>query len=816
MQKKHKTDRRVNPNLQPLFRPAVALGAAALALLEVPQVAAQQTERQLGSLEEVVVTARRREEMLSDVPVSMTVFNQDQIDDANITNMSDLATYTPSLQVNNRFGADNATFAIRGFQQELRTTASVGVYFAEVVALRGANSQQSGDGSPPGDLYDLASVQVLKGPQGTLFGRNTTGGAILLTPNRPTEEFGGYIEGSAGNYDMLRGQGVVNIPATDNLKLRLGIDTQERDGYLDNFSGIGPDDFANVDYNSYRGSVVWTITDTLENYTIFRYSASDNNGYPGSIFECNPAQPLGNFCQPDLDARKKAGKDDFYDIYSFVPDPVNKQDIWQGINTTTWEFTDNYLLKNILAFGSLETKQRGAVFGTDWSALVQPASLIFQQVGLSDAFPTTSQETLVEELQIQGESLDELLTWQAGVYFERSSPDGQYGAQSPALISCDQDSITSANPEDFRCNDILGVGAVQSTPGGVKYNNEAVYGQGTYELTDSLSLTAGLRYTDDTTKGDVDERVYYFDDTDYGEYLPPNLDQTQHDNRNPQTQSDRTTWLAGVDYKPTEDTLLYGKYARGYRQGSVNIGGSTGADIHNPEKVDTYEAGFKGAWMGELPATFNVAAFYNDFQDQQLQFGYFKPTGVGTTAVVNAGASTIYGLEADGSLQVTDSVILSASYAYLDTNVDEFTIPTFPPGVVAEGFELSFTTAEDEPLAYAPENKFVASVTWLLPVDASWGDMAASATYVFTDDMRATGEAYSKYYQLPSYDLVNLNLNWNGVFGSPIDLSAFVTNLTDEEYVTYVSGLWNNGFESGQVGQPQMIGARIRYNFGVN
>ena len=165
-----------------------------------PAVPAQDAGRQpRRQVEEVIVTAQRREENIQDVAISITVFDQKQIADANITTGVDLANYTPSLSANTRFGPDNASFAIRGFTQDLRTTASVATYFAEVVAPRGQSSQTSGDGAGPGALFDLENVQVLKGPQGTLFGRNTTGGAVLLVPQKPTDEFEGYLEANGGN-----------------------------------------------------------------------------------------------------------------------------------------------------------------------------------------------------------------------------------------------------------------------------------------------------------------------------------------------------------------------------------------------------------------------------------------------------------------------------------------------------------------------------------------------------------------------------------------------------------------------------------------
>lgn len=781
----------------------------------------QQAKSQV--LEEVIVNARRREENLQDVAISMTVFSQKDIDDANITNAGDLGMYTPSLQTVDRFGGDNTTFAIRGFSQELRTTASVGVYFAEVVAPRGANTQQSGDGAGPGNFFDLANVQVLKGPTGTLFGRNTTGGAVLLMPKKPTDEFEGYVEASMGNYDMWQAQGVVNIPVSNNFKLRLGVDRKQRDGYLNNISGVGPDDFADVDYIAYRVSALWDITDAVENYTIFRYSNSDNNGYPRSLLYCNPGAGFGPFCQADLDARRAAGKDRFYDTYNFVSKPINEQKLSQIINTTTWEVNDNLTFKNILSFATFESRQRTSIYGTNWElpvpvapGVVLTGPILFQMVGVPDGEKTTDQETWVEEFQVQGTAFDKRLTWQAGLYFERSKPGSDYGERSGALISCDIDSLNAKNPFDMRCNNLIGLGAVQNAFGGVEYTNKAVFAQGTYDLTDMVSLTAGWRYTDDDTEGEVLETVYYFpslsgDGLLPGQYAAPNAYVTEK--RKPKTSSEEPTWLLEVDVKPLDNTLVYAKYIRGYRQGSVNLAGAVGVDTHEPETVDTYEIGWKQVWEGRVPTTLNMDVFYNEFDNQQIQYGYFKSNNVGTTAIINAGSSVISGFELEGKVQPVEQLIFSVGYSYLDSEVKDLEDPTFPPGSVSVVALPSTTTAEGEPLSYVPRHNYVVKATWLIPANPEIGDMSFSSTYVFTDEMQAASKASSAHYKLEDYKLLNFNFNWERMFGSSVDFSAFVTNYNDEEYVTFLSGNWNNGMEFGQVGQPKMYGARLRYNF---
>ncbi|HKT78154.1 MAG TPA: TonB-dependent receptor plug domain-containing protein, partial [Sphingobium sp.] len=232
----------------------------------------------MPSSDDIIVTARRSEERLQDVPISITVFNQEQLTKRNVAVATDLATYTPSLSVNQRYGPEKASFAIRGFNQTNNTAPTVGMYFAEVVGVRAQGGTTSGNTVGAGAFTDLANVQVLKGPQGTLFGRNTTGGAILLTPQKPTGEFGGFVEGTYGNYDQVRLTGALNIPLADTFKVRLTVERNSRDGYMKNHAAVGARDFNDINYWYGRLSVVADLTPNLENYMIAHYSRSRTHG----------------------------------------------------------------------------------------------------------------------------------------------------------------------------------------------------------------------------------------------------------------------------------------------------------------------------------------------------------------------------------------------------------------------------------------------------------------------------------------------------------------------------------------------------------
>ncbi len=840
--------------------PAPATTELPLDLIPLPQKAeavpetAPTPRARRPMIEEVVVTAQRREESAQDVPISITVFDGKQLANANITNSADLAVYTPSLSTNNRFGADNATFSIRGFTQELRTTASVATYMAEVVAPRGQSSQTSGDGAGPGVMFDLANVQVLKGPQGTLFGRNTTGGAVLLVPNKPKDEYEGYIELSGGEWGMFRQQGVVNVPVTENFKFRLGIDRNERDGHLNNITGIGAKELGSVDYISGRLSTLWNISEDVENYTIFSYIDSESTGYSAQLYDCNANYLRSGFfgafsgllhypgCKAQLERQAGEGQNGFYDVVSTIASPMTNIKEKRLINTLTWDISDDVTLKNILAYAHLHTENGSDIFGTQFRYNVPlitiPYGIPILQAALdglgigntipldpnrnrefktgvsvpSPGIPVTSQETYVAELQLQGNSFEGALEWQGGVYFENSRPDGFSGNNSAGLISCNMASL-EGDPSGFDCFDPLGgvVGGVLVQQYKTEYLNRAVYTQGTWHFNDQWSATGGLRYTWDHTEG-------YGIKTAYRWLAATPLGGTEQI-VTPETSSKAPTGLLEVDWKPFEGQMVYAKYVRGYRQGSVILAADPGVDTFEPEKVDTYELGIKTQFGGPVPGRFNLSVFYNDFTNQQLQLGYISRDSLQTTTIVNAGKSRISGIEGEAFFQLHERVTFALSFSLLDTELLEQEDQTEKVRAAGGGLAgASVTPIADvgDELPYAPDQTYVGSLNWRLPVSETLGDMDLGATYSYIGQQRSAATSSGPYGMLDAFSLLNLNFTWGRVFNSPMDLVVFGTNVLDEEYTTYTSGTYNLlAYESRMLGMPRMIGARLRYNFGA-
>jgi iron complex outermembrane receptor protein len=533
--------------------------SAALSLCVAPPVLSQQpasTPADASGLSEIIVTARRVEERLQDVPISITVYNQQQLANFNVVNAQDLAEYTPSLSANSNFGPENTTYAIRGFVQDAGTPPSVGVYFADVVAPRGpTQGTQAGDGAGPGNFFDLQNVQVVKGPQGTLFGRNTTGGAVLFVPQKPTSEFGGYVEGSFGNYDLRRGLAVISLPVSDTVRFRLAVDHESRNGYENNDTSVGPRTFDDIDYTAVRASLVVDVTPELENYTILSYLNSNTNGDIQKVIACNPTLSQANFLGLLSCAQLARQKGtDFYTVqggnFSDSGSEVRQS---QVVNTTIWRATDTFTIKNIASYARYRDKQATGLFGTDWQlpTPIGPIPLPFVEISPVPGGNTANQFTATEELQFQGSAIDQRLTYQAGAYFETSQPLGPVGAQSAVFMTC-------SNLAALQCTPLLGPGSsVNYTVGETRFNDVGLYAQSSYSLSDQLKATLGVRNTWDTTTNTSSRITYVFPAANASVPLCTDATQTLPGcYESLRDKSSALTWLAGLDYKMPRRTTV--------------------------------------------------------------------------------------------------------------------------------------------------------------------------------------------------------------------------------------------------------------------
>jgi iron complex outermembrane receptor protein len=803
------------------MRPLRNLLMSSVALSSVvagPAIAQSASTSDREMLTEVVVTARRIEERLQDVPISITAYSQEQLTRRNIVNATDLTLYTPSLSANTVFGDQNTGFALRGFSQDTGTQPAVGVYFADVVAPRGgAISLQSGDGAGPGSFFDLQNVQVLKGPQGTLFGRNTTGGAILIVPQRPTDEFEGYLEGTVGNYDRIGLQGVLNVPISEAVRMRVGFDRQKRDGYLINTTGVGAKRFNDSDYFAVRASLVVDITPDLENYLVASYANSDIVGYLGKTITGDPLAPTGfvsALVNAEL-ARPEVRGAGFYSVQSAITDPFNHLRQWQLVNKTSWTANANLTIRNIISYAELKQRMSTEVFGTflDPSPLTQGAvrpRTVPLNVANLRSLPNGAhahQSTFTEEFRLEGQSFQQRLDWQAGAYVELSKPTGVVGSRTSSLLNCpDLDNLLCINP--------LSAGSVTQTIGGQDFHSYGVYAQGSFHVTRQFSLTGGIRHTWDKVEASLSQKRFRYPVSLSAPTAPSSISCINPRASLPdcvvdlQQKSDKSTWLIGAEFKPNEDLLLYAKYARGYRAGGVAPGAPVAFQTFNPEKVDAYEIGLKATFRAPVPGTFNIAAIYNDFSNQQLLAG-FQAKVLGLTSVigiVNAGKSRIKGFEVETSLNPFNNFRFDLGYSYLDTEI----LQVEPVPDIDALYRPGSAPAVGNPLALTPKHQLTMTGSYTLPLNESIGEVTLSATYNYTS---RTLSGYSgSIVILKPKTLLNATLEWKSIAGSHVDGQLFVTNLTKEKYSTYRTySAGVNVFDT--IGQPRMYGARIRYGF---
>lgn len=793
--------------------------------IAAPSLAQETSSEQ--SLGEVVVTARRVEERLQDVPISISIVTQQEIQDRDLINSADLGLFTPSLTVNDHFGPEKASFTLRGFNQDLYTQPTVAVYFADVLAPISASATNAGNGVGVGSLFDLENVQVLKGPQGTLFGRNTDGGAILLVPVKPTDKFEGYIEQSFGNYDMERTQAVLNLPINDKIRMRFDIDHMTREGYEINTSGIGPSRFADVNFLAFRWSTVIALTDNIENYTILTYSDSDNHGFSAKLAACNMApqnaeQGIGTFYACAQLAREQAeGHAGNWDVENNDPYAQSRQTQWAWINTTTWDINDALTVKNIASYAQFREALRESLLGDNFIDPLVPGAtkpdFAVDAIGNMPGYDSSAQSTASEELRFTGNAFNNRLVWQAGAYLEVSDPIGYDVQETTVILNC-------ADPFTFQC---AGEGSQFLPYFRTHSSTQGLYSQGTYKFTDQLSATGGFRYTWDHSSQYEASTVNSYPTPDVpvatcqnllGTPTVPAITEGQFApcGQSYATSSHAPTGEVDIDYKPTGDTLIYAKYARGYRAGGV-------ADLNpyfetwKPEYVDDFEFGTKDSFGGPLRGYIDWDVFYDNFRDQQINANLVSANEalfVGGTAEINAGHSRIWGSELDASVELFTGFRVNVGYAYLNTKLLSLTIPTFP---AAAGTLIAAIVPEavaGQGLTLSPKNRVNVTGTYTLPLPQNIGGVSVSATFTHTDKQIASTASDPALEILPAENLVNLNLNWVSIAEKPFDLSLFVTNVANKYFYTNVLDAWPYfGFESVTPNEPRMFGARLKYHF---
>jgi iron complex outermembrane receptor protein len=383
---------------------------------------------------------------------------------------------------------------------------------------------------------------------------------------------------------------------------------------------------------------------------------------------------------------------------------------------------------------------------------------------------------------------------------------------------------------------LLAGGGVQRSVTEVWFRNYGLYAQGTYAFSDKLKLTAGARYTWDEVKSKAQLINYSFPVPFTPSptcFFPAPLssgnptDPVNGCISTAEVKSSEPTWVIDLEYAPNRFTMLYAKYARGYRQGGVNA--RSFVPSFGPEKVDSYEAGLKASFGGgEFRGNLDLAGFYNELRNQQILTSFLLniPGSPPQQAIINVGKSRMYGVEASSTLHFYDWFMLDASAAYIDTKITDIAgagdvLSLVPAALQANVTRVSTSATVGQPIPVTPKFRLTVTGTLNLPVPDTWGELSVAATFTHTDKLYATSaDGYSgpllpDVNYIPATNLTNFNVNWNSVGGQPVDLSFFMTNVFGNKYIAANVGGWNSlGLKSVLLGQPRMYGVRLRVSFG--
>jgi iron complex outermembrane receptor protein len=727
---------------------ALASAVAMASAISSPAAIAQENRL---VLEEVIVTARKRDESLQEVPVSVTALAA-ELNKPSIRTLRDIEGYSPNVTIDNSgAGPGAAAISIRGVSyQEVDKSLdpSVGVILDGVYL--GTNVGQILNN------FDIAQIEVLRGPQGTLFGKNTTGGVINVVRNKPTGEFGGELKAAFGSWDLQDYKGFVNFPIFEGTLAGKVYATDVSDkGWLKNTT-IN-EDTSRIDSRSYGFSLLATPTEDFE--ALFSFDRiEDNSDIVGghnfnkdSSLIClfNPGTACASL-DTGSDEDHVSMNDHQYASVETDAYTLNMQwDVGPGVITAITGYRENVEFRRA-EYDASSVDYFALDFDQDYDQFSQEFN-----------FASTFSETI---------------EFVAGVYYWES----EYSQQSETV-------------GDGFINGLIGFPV--GTTGFLRQNQEtesvAAYFQGDWHISEALTATLGMRYTKEEKdfKAHTDEYVLN------GVVLSPRANTQSSD------EWTETTPKLGLSYQLNDDLLLFTSYAQGFKSGGF-FGRNTTVETldisYDPEIVDTYELGMKSDWMdGRL--RFNATAFFTEYDDKQEDNIVPLPSGNVGTIVSNAATVEIGGLELELVAALTENIRLQASYGYLDAEYKDYNADINGDGVITDNSDLT--------LRRTPENTFGLSATY----SEDFGDVAfvGDISYRWRDEIETISDN-DPIGHVDSYGLWSASADFT--FSEQYQISVYGRNLGDQRHAESVINI-GPLTSTGTYNQPRNWGVEFSYTF---
>ena len=731
---------------------AIGCVLVAPALPAMSQEAATEAGAKATQLQTVTVTARKREETLQDVPVAVTAFTSEALDKLNIQDIADLGPQVPNMTVYAARGSNTTLTAyIRGVGQAdplWGVDPGVGIYLDDVYIAR-----------PQGallDVFDVERIEVLRGPQGTLYGKNTIGGAVKYISRGLPQETSGFASVTIGNYnqvDVKAGIGGEIGGKDSGLRGRVAVANLTRDGFGENLGTYGGD-VSDKDITAVRAQLGAFSHEDFDVQFALDWM-DDQSGMRGGKLLAPNTNALVNILFPGTSAI--APLDGRYDIRSGMRNE-NSTEMKGGSVTVNWRPSDNWVLKYVAALRESDT-----VTAIDFDML--PAKI-------ADVRAYYSDRQVSNEFQVNYDAGGRA-RGVTGLYFFNGDAGGQV------------------------LNNFYNL-SFGDTQGTVNTKSAALYTDWTFDLSDRLKLDAGLRYTDED-KHAIAYNIGYTDAT----FTRPNGVVAANFNKtiNFKNLSPRVS----LDYQITPDIMAYALFSRGFKSGGYNVRANTTAvprsgEPFDDESVDSFEVGSKMALL-DSRMFLNLSAFHNKYKDIQLSvFTQFidaagNPQFFGD--FTNAGKGTVNGVEVEYQFLPSQNWLISGNLAWLDAKYDEF---------ITGGVNV----ADSQYFTNAPEFSGALNVEYRTDL-ANGGNLSARVTYSYQSEVYPTTDL-SEAIKQPGYGLLGAGVVWRANDAWSFSLQG--TNLADEEYRTTGYNLQAAlGVLSGFYGPPRQYSLTARYDF---
>lgn len=706
-----------------------------------------------GVLEEIIVTARKREESIQDTPISITAFSEEDMEQANMIDLRDIGKYTPGMSFTS-YGmgsSENGAIFIRGVGQSdhmVTTDPGVGLYIDGVYLGRNQGAAL--------DLIDLERVEVLRGPQGTLFGKNTIGGAVNVVSRKPTGENGGQIGLTIGDKGRLNATATAELALGKGFSVRASLQAKNRDGVGKQvFTG---DETGNENSLGGRGQLYWQ-GDAAEASVVVDFARARQAAIPHTLYEHASFLSLAT-CYTDNGNTNigisryvacPAGTDvDVFNSYS-LDDLDTKQDLFGVSATWSWDINELLQVKSIVSYRDMEYLGNLEFDGA-------PARVLhYLETGESDQFSW--------ELQLSGQNDGNTVNWIAGVYY--FTEEG-YNLQDDDVFS---------NLDQRRSD--------------VETDSYAAFGQGSFNLTPDISLTVGLRYTRESKEYSVVYRRLKGQAlADGTEFVIPS---TQLDDS-----WDAVSGTVSLDYDINEDLMLYATYSRGFRSGGFNArpAAPVNVNLYDPEYLNMYELGLK-LEIDRLRG--NISLYSNNYEDYQAQANELDAvSGVFVTRTLNAAEAEINGAELEITVLLSRNFWLVASCAYTDAEITK----------IDSSLQANFVKGVTLP--------YVSKYTWSISPQLDL-QMPGGGSVLLRADYSHRSSFYGQIGNAPeeredAYGLFNARIEYRTP-DEKWSLAVYGINLADREYArvrNYFPGfigfaLWNT--------DRREIGLKGKYNF---